>query len=75
MLSAMIEGSVDMERVFEELKLDPDIGFSDGFLAEAAETYSAAGVLSFDALLEYNTLNVILSEIMLTTETVEHPQG
>jgi hypothetical protein len=75
MLSAMIEGSVDMERVFEDLKLNPDSGFSDGFLAEAAETYSAAGVLSFDALLEHNTLNVILSEIMLTTETVEHSQG
>ena len=75
MLFAMIEGSVDMERVFEELKLNPDIGFSDGFLAEAAETYSAAGVLSFDALLEHNTLNVIVSEIMLTTETVEHSQG
>jgi hypothetical protein len=75
MFSAMIEGSVDMQRVFEELKLNPDIGFSDGFLAEAAETYSAAGVLSFDALLENNTLNVIISKIILTTESVEHSQG
>jgi hypothetical protein len=58
LFSEMIDGKTDMERVFVELGLNPENGFSDGFLAEAAETYSATGTLSFEALLENNTLNV-----------------
>jgi hypothetical protein len=74
-LSEMIDGKIDMERVFVELGLKPEKGFSDGFLAEAAQTYSAAGTLSFEALLESNTLNVWFSGITLTTETMECRQG
>jgi hypothetical protein len=74
-LSEMIDGKIDMERVFVELGLKPENGFSDGFLAEAAQTYSAAGTLSFEALLENNTLNVWYSGIKLTTETMDYRQG
>jgi Exonuclease V - a 5' deoxyribonuclease len=58
LLLNMIDGIVDISRLFSELKLDTDLCFSDGFLAEAGELYSAAGVLSFDLLMENNTLNV-----------------
>lgn len=58
LLSDMVDGNLDISTVFSVLKLDPDVVFGDGFLAEAGETYSEAGIISFDQLLENNTLSV-----------------
>jgi hypothetical protein len=58
LLSDMVDGNIDMPTFFKALKLDPDAVFGDGFLAEAGEAYSGAGILTFDQLLENNTLNV-----------------
>lgn len=58
LLSDMVDGTLDISRLFVALKLDPDVVFGDGFLAEAGEAYSGAGILSFDQLLENSTLHV-----------------
>ena len=58
LLSSLIDGSLDISRLFTMLKLDPDASFSDGFLAEAGETFAQTGVISFDDLMKNNTLNV-----------------
>jgi len=58
LLLNMIDGVVDMPRVYDTLELDSECVFSDGFLEEAGMSYAAAGVLSFDLLLEHNTLSV-----------------
>src|SRR5215472_13139598 len=36
LLSEMIDGIVDINRLFLDLELDPNVGFSDGFLAEVS---------------------------------------
>ena len=59
LLSEMVDGNTDIGRIFRELKLDSEIVFGDGFLSEAGETYSGAGILTFDQLLENNTLTVL----------------
>ena len=72
MLSAMIDGTVDTEQLYTGLSLDADTPFTDGFLAEAGQSYSVAGVIAFDDLVENNTLNVknllevLMAEIMGT---------
>jgi Exonuclease V - a 5' deoxyribonuclease len=58
LLSNMIDGLLDVNRVFSELELKPHVVFSDPFLMEAGEVYTVAGVLTFDSLLEHNTLDV-----------------
>ena len=63
LLSNMVDGNIDISRMFLALKLDPDVVFGDGFLAEAGEAYSGTGILTFDQLLENNTLNVILHHL------------
>jgi len=59
LLSDMVEGNIDIGGIFRELKLDSEIVFGDGFLAEAGETFSGAGILTFDQLLANNTLTVL----------------
>ena len=72
LLADMVDGNIDLSTVFSVLKLDPDVVFGDGFLAEAGETYSEAGIISFDQLLENNTLSVpTFKTIKLMTETME----
>jgi hypothetical protein len=56
----MIDGTVNTAQTCTELALDADVPFTDGFLAEAGRSYSAAGVIEFETLLENNTLNVAL---------------
>ena len=68
LLSNMINGVVDMSRIYSEMTLDAERGFSDGFLAEAGMSYSDAGVLTFDMLFKNNNLNVPLRPALLTTE-------
>jgi exonuclease V len=63
LISDMINGDVDVGRVYPGLSLNGDTPFTDGFLAEAAQSYSTAGVIAFDTLLENNTLNVNLSKL------------
>ena len=60
LLANMIDGKVDFNMVCSALDLDPDNFFSDGFLVEVGASYSDAGILPFEALLENNTLNVCL---------------
>jgi len=55
LLSKMIHGTVDMTSFFAELRLDSDVCFSDEFLVEA---YSAAGLMTFDTVIENNNLTV-----------------
>jgi exonuclease V len=73
-LSNMIDGVVDMNRLYSELSLDPESVLSDGFLAEAGTSYSAAGILPFEMLLENNTLNVrfLLTILMIETMASRH---
>lgn len=68
LLSNMIDGVVDMTRIHSEMTLDAEKCFSDGFLVEAGMSYSDAGVVTFDMLLENNNLNVLLCLILLTIE-------
>lgn len=68
LLSNMIDGSVDMKSLFAELRLDSNVFFSDGFLAEAGTAYSEAGILTFDMLLENNNLDVLLPSSSLIEE-------
>jgi len=67
----MIDDIVNMSRVYSELRLNSEGLFSDGFLAEAGMSYSDAGVLTFDTLLENNNLNVPLHSMILMIETME----
>jgi Exonuclease V - a 5' deoxyribonuclease len=62
LLSEMVNGNVDTTRIYRELKLDSESVFGDGFLVEVGETYSRAGILSFDELLDNNTLTVLSYE-------------
>jgi len=66
LLLNMIDGVVDMTKVYGVLGLDSDCVFSDGFLAEAGMSYADAGVLTFDLLLEHKTLSV---------PTLSHPSN
>jgi hypothetical protein len=70
LLLNMIDGVVDMPRTYDALGLDPESVFSDGFLAEAGISYSATGVLTFDLLLEHNTLSVFHFQFLLIIETM-----
>jgi hypothetical protein len=72
LISDMVNGAVDVGRVYTGLSLDGDTPFTDGFLAEAAQSYSTAGVIAFDTLLENNSLNVSLPKLSLIAETMEH---
>lgn len=67
----MIDGKVDFNMVCSALGLDLDYFFSDGFLVEVGPSYSDAGILRFEALLENNTLNVCLQISSLSLEIVE----
>lgn len=64
LLLNMIDGAMDMARIYEILGLDSESVFSDGFLAEAGISYAAAGVLTFDLLLEHSTLSVFLPRVL-----------
>jgi hypothetical protein len=71
LLADMVDGNIDISTVFSRLKLDPDVVFGDGFLAEAGEAYSKVGIISFDQLLENNTLSVLtFRTIKLMKETM-----
>jgi hypothetical protein len=59
MLGDMIAGSVDITTLFTALGLDSEARFSDAFLVEAGMTYSAAGIMDFETLLENNNLTVL----------------
>jgi hypothetical protein len=72
LLSNLINGTINISRVYADLQLDPENCFSDGFLVEAGTTYVDAGILSFDLVLENNNLNVILHLTQLIEETLEH---
>ena len=60
----------DIKRVYDILRLDSECIFSDGFLAEAGMSYSAAGVLTLEVLLEHSTLSVLLFLLPLMAETL-----
>jgi hypothetical protein len=68
LVSGMIDGKVDIRRLYSSLALDAEGLFSDGFLAEAGMSYSAAGVMSIDTFLGNNNLDVSLVAILLMTE-------
>ena len=59
LLSSMIHGTVDISRLCGGLQLNADAVFSDGFLAEAGQSFSEAGIISFDVMLANNTLRVL----------------
>jgi len=54
----MISGTVEFGKICAALSLNPDLPFTDGFLAEAGQSFSATEAISFDELLDNNTLNV-----------------
>lgn len=58
LLSNMINGIVDIKKVYAELTLDSEAVFSDGFLVEVGSTYADGGVLTFEMVLKNNNLNV-----------------
>lgn len=70
LVSNMVNGKVDIGRLYSELELDAEGLFSDGFLAEAGNMYSNAELMDFDTLLENNTLDVRVFSIMLMRETM-----
>jgi Exonuclease V - a 5' deoxyribonuclease len=57
-LSNMLDGTVDMSRIYVDKGLNSNAVFSDEFLVEVGQLYSVADVLPFDDILENNTLNV-----------------
>ena len=61
LLSVMIDGLVDMSRLYSERSLHSKVCFSDGFLLEVGNLYSDSGILSFEALQENNCLEVRIS--------------
>jgi len=77
LLAVMVDGTVDMKRLYSELGLDSQVCFSDAFLVEAGTTYSDIGVLGFDVLLENNCLDVWLQVCLskLISETMEFGIG
>lgn len=77
LLSVMVDGTVDVTRLYCELGLDSQLCFSDAFLVEAGTTYSDIGVLEFDVLLENNCLDVWVHVCLskLISETMEFGIG
>jgi hypothetical protein len=71
----MIDGTVDMSRLYGEMTLDPEKVLSDGFLGEVGSLYSAANVLQFEEILENNTLNVRDFGSGLNAETLQLGHG
>jgi Exonuclease V - a 5' deoxyribonuclease len=56
LLSAMIDGTVEIARLFSHLALDVDAVFSDAFLVEIADVYICK--IDISDILAGNTLNV-----------------
>jgi hypothetical protein len=63
LLSSMIDGTIDVPRIFVALKLKAAEVLSDGFLVEAGCAFADAGIITFDVLIKNNTLNVRPSQL------------